>query len=105
MRGLRSSPQCRGRSPLNDRPLEERLSPRWVLGIPPDSSRVEALEGALGLPRPLCAVLVARGYEQPEAAKAFLRPVLSELHPPETLPDLLPAVTRILSTIQVTGRV
>ncbi len=117
MRGLRSSPQCRRRRPLNDRPREERSSgipsdgsrgrrilsppsPRWVLGIPPDSSRVEVLEAALGLPRPLCAVLVARGYDEADAAKAFLRPVLSELHPPETLPDLPRAVTRLLSAIR-----
>jgi single-stranded-DNA-specific exonuclease len=74
--------------------------PRWVLSSSPDPSRVEALETALGLPGPLCALLVARGYDEIDAAKAFLRPMLSELHPPETLPDLPLAVTRVLSAIQ-----
>ena len=75
-------------------------SPRWVLGNPPDPSLVDVLETGLGLPRPLCALLVARGYDEPDSAKAFLRPMLSELHPPEILPDLPLAVSRILSAIQ-----
>jgi single-stranded-DNA-specific exonuclease len=56
---------------------------------------VEAFARALGLPRPLCAVLVARGVEDPEEAKAFLRPLLTRLHPPEALVDLPRAVVRI----------
>lgn len=75
-------------------------SPRWVMGRPPDPSRVDILETCLGLPRVLCALLVARGHDEPDAAKAFLRPRLDDLHPPETLPDLPLAVARILSAIQ-----
>ncbi len=48
----------------------------------------------------MCALLVTRGYDEPDSAKAFLRPLLSELHPPETLPDLPLAVARVLSAIQ-----
>ena len=75
-------------------------APQWVQGPPPDPSRVAALEAALNLPRPLCALLVARGHGQPEEAKTFLRPLLSGLHPPETLPDLPQAVSRILAAIR-----
>jgi len=74
--------------------------PRWVLGDPPDPLRIDHLERDLDLPRPMCALLVARGYHDPDAAKTFLRPRLSELHPPETLPDLPLAVARVLSAIQ-----
>ena len=58
------------------------------------------MEVALTLPRPLCALLVARGYDDPEMAKAFLRPMLSGLHSPDTLPDLPLAVSRILSALE-----
>ena len=56
--------------------------------------------GELNLPRPLCSLLVARGLEEPEAAKAFLRPLLSDLHPPESLPDLPKAVARLLEAVE-----
>ncbi len=58
------------------------------------------LESELHLPRTLCALLVIRGLGDPEAAKVFLRPVLSDLPPPDSLPDLSRAVTRILAAIE-----
>ena len=61
---------------------------------------VEALQEALRLPRSLCAVLANRGFQDPEEAKDFLRPRLSHLHPPEDLPDLVPAVERLLSAME-----
>lgn len=71
--------------------------------VPPTGLRphkVRSLEDALSLPRVLCAILVARGMEDPEEAKAFLRPLLARLHPPENLADLPTAVTRIRRAIQ-----
>lgn len=47
----------------------------------------------------MCALLVGRGFDDPEQAKRFLRPLLSHLHPPETLPDLPLAVERIQAAI------
>lgn len=58
------------------------------------------LVSELSLPGPLCSLLVARGLEDPEGAKAFLRPLLSHLHPPHDLPDLSRAVPRILAAIE-----
>jgi len=75
-------------TPRLERPLT--LRPESILG----------LEESLGLPRVLCALLVARGFEDPERAKAFLRPLLAGLHPPEILTDLPRAVTRIRQAIQ-----
>ncbi|NNM04442.1 MAG: single-stranded-DNA-specific exonuclease RecJ, partial [Gemmatimonadetes bacterium] len=72
----------------------------WEVPPAPDRSKVRRLEEALGLPRPLCALLVVRGHGVPEAAKRFLRPSLADLHPPETLPDLSTAVDRIVSAIR-----
>jgi len=61
---------------------------------------VRSLEVALGLPRVLCAVLAARGFSGPSEAKAFLRPLLNTLHPPEELADFSMAVSRIRKAIQ-----
>jgi len=43
----------------------------------------------------LSAVLVARGFADPEAAKRYLRPEVSQLHDPSELPGLPEAVARI----------
>lgn len=69
------------------------------MGSDPDPVAVADLEAALRLPRPLCALLVARGFEEAASAKAFLRPLLTGLHPPNELPDLPQAVARILEAI------
>ncbi len=60
----------------------------------------EALAAALKLPPALGRVLLARGIAGAEAAKAFLRPLLSGLHPPSALADLDRAVDRILAAIE-----
>jgi single-stranded-DNA-specific exonuclease len=61
---------------------------------------VRELQSSLGLPRPLCALLAARGLTEPGRAKAFLRPELSALHPPGDLPDLPRAVGRITTAVR-----
>ncbi|MGW8267331.1 MAG: single-stranded-DNA-specific exonuclease RecJ [Longimicrobiales bacterium] len=66
----------------------------------PDAHSVRSLEEALGLPRVICAILANRGLGDPDQAKAFLRPLLSTLHPPEDLPGLTEAVGRIREAIQ-----
>jgi single-stranded-DNA-specific exonuclease len=47
----------------------------------------------------MCAVLVTRGIQGAEEAKRFLRPLLSELHPPELLDDARVAADRLLAAI------
>ena len=83
-------------------PLPARLcrSSRWSLrignspgGFPLEVTR--ALEDALSLPGVLCALLAARGYDEPGRAKSFLRPLLSELDLPELLSGVEQAVARI----------
>ena len=75
-------------------------SPKWVLGNTPALRDVEALQEALSLPRPLCALLVSRGLAGTEDAKRFLRPLLSDLFPPDDLPDFSGAVSRIMRGIR-----
>lgn len=58
------------------------------------------LEEALGLPSELCAILIRRGYTDVDRARRFLRPVPTDLHPPESLPDFEHALQRIERAIR-----
>jgi single-stranded-DNA-specific exonuclease len=72
-----------------------------ILGRPEavEPATVAALVAQLQLPEAIAAILVRRGYGDPAAAKAFLRPRLEGLHDPWTLPDMETAVERIASAI------
>ena len=74
--------------------------PRWELAPAPDPHRVRALADELRLPSALCRVLVARGVEDGEAARTFLRPLLDHLHPPHLLTDASRAARRILQAVE-----
>lgn len=73
---------------------------RWVLADPPPPDPVRDLAAALSLPAPVCALLVQRGFGDPEGARGFLRPLLSALHPPSGLTDLDRAVDRVWTAIR-----
>jgi single-stranded-DNA-specific exonuclease len=82
---------------------ESRLrppEPLWSSPEPPPPDEVAALMRALGLPETVCAVLVARGLGDPEAAKRFLRPSLDQLHAAELLADGPRAAERIASAVR-----
>jgi len=51
------------------------------------------------MPEPLCALLVQRGLTEPEDAKSYLRPLLTDLHPASLLAGGKEAVGRILRAI------
>jgi single-stranded-DNA-specific exonuclease len=61
---------------------------------------VGALARDLDLPTDLCRILVARGYGDPQEARAFLRPRVERLPDPGTLQDLPRAVSRIQAAIE-----
>jgi single-stranded-DNA-specific exonuclease len=74
--------------------------PEWALAGDPSPELVEALARELKLPLPLCRVLAVRGLTDGEGARAFLRPLLDHLHPPELLSDASLAASRIAEAIQ-----
>ena len=76
------------------------MKPFWVLPEPPDPDRVAALAAELELDPTLLALLVRRGFERPQGVRDFLRPLLSHLHPPASLPDAPRAANRILRAIR-----
>ncbi len=72
----------------------------WELAPEPSESAVRVLARALKLPPALCRILVARGFDQVEPARDFLRPLLDHLHPPELLADAERGSQRILRAIR-----
>ena len=73
---------------------------RWVVAEPPDPILVGRLADATNLPRPLAALLVQRGFADPEAAKRFLRPTLDQLTDPMALKDMDRAVAAIVKAVR-----
>ncbi len=67
----------------------------WVEPRRVDAALARALEGHVGLPRPVCELLARRGFVPDDAVRRFLRPRLTDLHPPGDLPDLGAAADRI----------
>ncbi len=72
-----------------------------ILGqpAPVDPAAVQALVSQLSVPEPIAAILIRRGYGEPEAAKTFLRPKLRHLHDPWSMAGMSDAVDRISAAI------
>lgn len=73
---------------------------RWVVTPPPDPATVEALARDAGLPGPLCALLVQRGFGTLDDAKRFLRPALEGLTDPRRLAGLDQAVELVARAVR-----
>jgi single-stranded-DNA-specific exonuclease len=69
---------------------------RWE-ETPADRAAACALADALAVPRPVATLLWQRGVREVERARAFLRPSLLDLEPPERIPGLERAAERILA--------
>ncbi|HEY8418570.1 MAG TPA: single-stranded-DNA-specific exonuclease RecJ [Limnochordales bacterium] len=64
-----------------------------------DEAVVERLQRAVGVSRVVARLLAARGFTEPDAVRAFLRPDLSGLHDPWALPDMRLAVARLARAV------
>jgi single-stranded-DNA-specific exonuclease len=73
--------------------------PRWVLQPAPNASLTRGLAQELGLPEPLAALLLQRGFGGPDLARAFLRPALEQLSDPHSLAGLPEAVAAIVAAV------
>ena len=74
------------------------MSKRWIIATP-DPAATETLAWSLKLPPAIAGVLVNRGYRDADVARAFLNPQLRQLRDPFELPDMEPAVDRVLAAI------
>ena len=80
-------------------------SPRWRIAAPPDRTETRTLAAALELPLPLAALLVQRGFREPAAVKAFLRPQLESLSDPHRLAGMTEAVAVIVAAVRARQRI
>jgi len=78
---------------------------RWFLPGANATVEVRRLAQALGCPEALASLLWSRGFCQDEAARRFLAPRLRTLGDPYALPDLKPAVARLLRAIDAGERI
>ena len=76
----------------------KRISKKWVVREP-DTVRATELANALGVSPIVADLLVARGYQEPAAAEAFLKPALNQLHDPLLMRGMKEAVKRLLEAI------
>lgn len=72
---------------------------RWTIKPKPSEEKVKQLAQALNVDAFVATLLVQRGIETFEAAKAFFRPSLDHLHNPYLMKDMDKAVSRIESAI------
>jgi len=68
---------------------------RWTIKSKPDPNKTTHLQEVLGVNEIIATLLVQRGIETFEQAKAFFRPSLTELHNPFLMKDMEKAVARI----------
>jgi single-stranded-DNA-specific exonuclease len=73
---------------------------RWTLKTQPNPKKVAALAKALTIDNVNAKLLVQRGIETYEDAKAFFRPNLANLHDPYLLQDMDKAIDRIHKALQ-----
>ncbi|WP_367119195.1 DHH family phosphoesterase, partial [uncultured Mucilaginibacter sp.] len=74
------------------------MQKRWVVKSA-DENKVKTLQEALKIHPIICKLLVQRGIETFEQAKAFFRPSLDDLHDPFLMNGMDNAVNRIATAI------
>lgn len=72
---------------------------RWAVTATPDAGATRALAGALGIPDPLAALLLQRGFDTTTSAKAFLRPELDQLSDPLAWADMAAAAALLARAV------
>lgn len=81
------------------RPALAPPRPRWIFPDPVDSSAVRAVTDQLGLPPAIARILAHRGLDV-DAARTFLKPSRSQIHPPDRLMDMQVASQRVARAIR-----
>jgi len=79
-------------------PGRKRMIKKWLVR-PTDSIRTAAFARQLGVSQIVADLLIARGYDDPVAAQAFLHPSLDQLHDPFLMLGMSEAVLRLQQAI------
>ncbi len=80
------------------------MEKRWNL-LEPDENKAFALQQSLKISDTLCKILVERGINEFDKAKAFFRPSLLQLHDPFLMKDMQKAVDRIKTAISQSEKI
>ena len=72
---------------------------KWILKEPADQSKVDRLSAEVGIDKVLAELLVKRGVETFDQARAFFRPSLDDLHDPFLMKGMHEAVERLHQAI------
>nr|WP_294896275.1 single-stranded-DNA-specific exonuclease RecJ [uncultured Pedobacter sp.] len=75
------------------------MEKRWVTQEKADAQLVEKIDAELKVGQTLASMMVRRGLNSLEEAKAFFRPQISQLHDPFLMKDMVAAVIRIEEAI------
>jgi single-stranded-DNA-specific exonuclease len=84
--------------------IGSNVTRKWTFH-PHDESAIRRLTAQLRISPLLAQVLIARGFQEAEVAKAFLDARLVDLHPPELLPGVSEAADRIVSALKSKRRI
>jgi single-stranded-DNA-specific exonuclease len=76
------------------------IAPRWAVRGDADPAAVDLLVRSLNIPPTLAALLVHRGFADPDDARRFLRPSLDSLSDPAHLHDVDRAVDLITGAVR-----
>jgi len=72
------------------------MDARWSIRPPGEPAKVRRLVEEIHVPEVIASILIHRGIEDYETAKAFFRPSLEQLHNPFLMHDMEKAVSRIV---------
>lgn len=86
-------------------PSRYSMEKRWKVYVPISEEKVERLSQDVGIDRYLANLLVQRGVETFDEAKAFFRPSYEHLHNPFLMKDMDKAVVRLVKAIDNQERV
>jgi len=81
-----------------------RPGKRWVTRSA-DPVIAGRLAESLRLPAPVVALLVARGFDNPQKADAFLHPRLADMSDPACIPGMTEAVSMILDALRANKKI
>ena len=73
---------------------------KWVISEPAPADKVNSLSAEVGIDKVLASLLVKRGVETFEQARAFFRPSLENLHDPFLMKDMDKAVERLHKAVE-----
>jgi single-stranded-DNA-specific exonuclease len=73
---------------------------RWTMMEPPDADAVARVSRDISVPESIARILLFRGIDDYDKAKAYFRPSLDNLHDPFLMGGMEVAVTRIIEGIE-----